>query len=553
MGLNDTTEYFSAKIADSAQLLLKIGHLLQEQRNSGFFLAGIDSMLLDSMILLKYYKGRKYKIRLLDSVSSGVHNSFVNGSHTQFIQLNDLTNYFNQWIREHSNQGFPFARIRIQEAIIKSDTLFLLLNRTSGPSIVFRQIEQRAKKPYKDFILNRLTSIYPGHVYNHSLVDQIPKVIQHQRAVKLTNDPKVLFLGNEGIVWVYLERNKLNRFDFILGFNPESGLTSKKFRLTGEGGFELVNTFSLNERMFMRYENLSNQSPRLQTGFEFPFIKYIPFGITQYFSLLKYKEEYLDLSNQTGISYPLSYNQTISSSFNFLSSNLLNPDTLSLIRTKRLPSQLDYTLLAIGGTYQWTVLDNRLVPRKGIHLKLDVRFGKKTIQDNLTLLAYESETYKVQEQYDSLNLNKNQALSAVEIDYYLKLTARQSIKLGTRWNSIIGTNPILNNELFRVGGFSSLRGFDEEFFRCSDYVIQTLDYRFFLDQASFINVFSDAATLNQSISDKFSWKFYYSFGIGIQFQTKIGNFNLQYAIGAAANETLNFGNGKIHFGYTNLF
>ena len=98
-----------------------------------------------------------------------------------------------------------------------------------------------------------------------------------------------------------------------------------------------------------------------------------------------------------------------------------------------------------------------------------------------------------------------------------------------------------------------MRGFDEDFFKCSDNLIQTFEYRFFLDRTSYLNVFSDFAYLNQSIGNSFDWTFNAGMGLGIQFQTKIGNFSLQYALGQSKDQNFDFAKGKIHFGYTNFF
>ncbi|MEI2694507.1 MAG: BamA/TamA family outer membrane protein [Saprospiraceae bacterium] len=549
----DSNTFLIANVKDTHELKLKIEHWIFKQLQDGHWLASQDSVFLNPPIHAKLYKGSQYKMALteLDSFESIVGNF----SNKRFFQMQpaDLVNLMNAWVRNKANLGYPFCKIELQGVRVLNDTLHYQINKILGPRIQFRQTEQRNKKPLRDFVLNRLTRIFPASIYNQELVENIPFVFKNIPAVHLSSEPRVLFLGDEGIVWLYLDKNKLNRFDFILGFSPETGLSSRKFRLTGEGGFELHNAFRMTERIFMKYENLNDQSPRLNLGFEFPYLNYLPIGVSQLINLYKYREEYFDLYNQSGISYPIAFNQGIKATFNYRSSSLLNPDTLRLLSTKRLPEQLDYRYLSGGFSYHWTSLDNINLPIKGFQFRVNLQYGKKKIKESSILLAYNSDALNVKQQYDSLNINQDQALIQLNLDYYLKLSRRHTFKLSTNLQSILASGSLVSNELFRIGGFKDLRGFDEDFFKSSDDLIQTLEYRFFLDRASFINLFVDMAYLNQSIGTAFEWTYNMGFGTGIQFQTKIGNFSLQYALGQSKDQTLSFSNGKIHFGYTNFF
>lgn len=549
----DSNTFIIANVKDTHELKLKIEHWLFKQLQDGHWLASQDSVFLNPPIHAKLYKGSQYRIALneLDSLESIV--GYISSSRFNQIQPADLGNLMNSWVRNQAKSGYPFCKIELLGVRVLHDTLQYQINKILGPRIQFRQTEQRNKKPLRDFVLNRLTRIFPASIYNQELVENIPFVFKNIPAVHLSSEPRVLFLGDEGIVWLYLDKNKLNRFDFILGFSPETGLSSRKFRLTGEGGFELQNAFRLTERIFMKYENLNDQSPRLNLGFEFPYLNYLPIGVNQLLNLYKYKEEYFDLYNQSGISYPIAFNQGIKATFNYRTSSLLNPDTLSLLSTKRLPDQLDYRYFSGGFGYHWISLDNINLPVKGFRIGMNLQYGKKKIKENNILLTYNSDALNVKQQYDSLNINQDQAIVQLNLDYYLKLSRRHTFKLSTNLHSILTSGNLVSNELFRIGGFKDLRGFDEDFFKCSDDLIQTLEYRFFLDRASFINLFVDMAYLNQSIGTTFEWTYNMGFGTGIQFQTKIGNFSLQYALGQSRDQTLSFSNGKIHFGYSNFF
>ncbi|MFZ1257199.1 MAG: hypothetical protein WAR77_12645 [Saprospiraceae bacterium] len=545
-----------SKIQDSLQLIAKIQDWISDERQNGYLLAGIDSIISKSLVSVYLNKGQQFKyVRLIEIQGSDV--DWKMDSKIQESKHNSSPEFwallFDEWIQKKASFGYPFARIDFLQVMQSEDTLVAYVSLNPGPEIVFKQTDQRNKIIFKEFVLNKVTGVFPGRIYNQLLVDRMLPSLSKLSYLNIKSAPRVLFLGNEGIVWLYLEKAKANKFEILLGLSSETGLAAKKYRLTGEAGFDIQNTMKYGERIFMRYENLSENSPRLKLGFDFPYIRILPLGFSADFNLFKFGEQYLDISSQLFISYPWSRNQKTAISFGYHGSSILSPDTLSLIRTKRLPSQLDYRFLTAGLNYKFNNLEYPVNPRKGILMLLDLKVGRKEFLANNVLLSYESNDLHVQSQFDSLNQNQEQAVYNLEGSLFVPLAQRHIVLFKFSTTGILSAGKILENELIRVGGYKNLRGFDEDFYRCSNAFIQTVEYRFLLDRNSFVNIFSDFAYLKQPKDELFKWNWYEGIGIGIQFQTKVGAFSLQYAIGANKSEAFNFGNGKVHFGYSSLF
>lgn len=546
-----------ANVSDSTQLNRKLNQWIVDFRKEGFLLAGIDSVVIKNNIHGVYlHRGAIYHYVMMvqDSITNSELNMLnINLPNYKSVLTDYWTSQFNEWIHYAADHSFPFARVDISPLEIKSDSLVAYFRFRRGPEIVFRQTDQRQKKLLDERVLNRMIGIIPGEPYRQNLVEGIQDKLQRLTYVQTKSSPRVLFLGNEGIVWLYLEKARASKFDVLLGLNPESGVSGKKYQLTGEAGFEILNSLKSGERIFMKYENLIKNSPRLKLGFDFPYIKFMPFGLAADFHLYRFGEQYIDLSSQLVISYPWSILQHSGVSFSYLSSSVLNPDSLVLSRTYRLPSQLDYRYVAAGMKHEFNSLDYKINPSSGWLVNIDVKAGKKTFLPNPILASYESDFIHVKQQYDSLNQNKEQAVYYISASWYWQLKSRHILKFAGTTNGLLSAGKILDNELIRIGGYKTLRGFDEDFFKCLHVAIQTIEYRFLLDRNSFLNVFSDFAFLKQPIDQEFKWNWYEGFGIGIQFQTKIGAFSLQYAIGISKVESVNFGKGKIHFGYSTLF
>jgi outer membrane protein assembly factor BamA len=554
--LVEKTDVFT-NVRDSLFLLQKIDSWIKETRNDAYLLAGMDSLIHKNGILIVYLKkGPQFKYVMLvkDSQTlSELQSLNLRFPDAEYTNPYNMSNQFNHWIYSGARQGYPLSRVDLFPIDIRTDSLIAKYTFQKREKIYFHQLDQRQKKILENNVLNRITGIYPGDIYDHKLVEEVKTKLGRLGYVSMRSDPRVLFSGNEGIVWLYLEKNNSSRFDILLGLSPEQGLSGKKYRLTGEAGFELINTLKTGEKLYLKYENLIANSPRLKLGFEFPYIKYIPFGLAADLQVYRFGEQYIDVSSQFIISYPWSSLQSSGVSLSYISSTLLNPDSLFLIRTKRLPSQLDYRYYAFGIRHEYNSLDYRPNPTKGMNLLMDIKAGKKEFRANSILLSYDSEHTKVVQQYDSLNKNQDLAIYSMQLAWYKSLKPRHILKIGLTTKGLLGSAKRLDNELIRIGGYKNLRGFDEDFFKCNHVAIQTLEYRFLLDRNSYLNVFSDFALLNQSQLDDFVWNWYEGFGLGIQFQTKAGAFSLQYALGTSKLESIDLGNGKIHFGYNTLF
>ncbi len=554
-GIHDEKAF--AKVTDPDELNIMTSQWIDEQRKEGYLLAGMDSFSVDTAEYnIHLHKGTQfhYVMMMEDSNTlSALQTLPLILSEDKNSSPEYWSSVFNSWIRMSADRGYPFARVDVAAVVIHGDSLIARYKFIKGSQTVFHQTDQRQKKILDDKVLNRMIGIIPGDLYNQTLVEGIQDKIGKLSYVQMRSSPRVLFLGNEGIVWLYLEKSRASKFDILLGLNPESGLTGKKYSLTGEAGFEILNSLKSGEKIFLKYEKLIENSPKLKLGVDFPYVKFIPFGLAADFHLYRFGEQYIDLSSQWILSYPWSLLQLTGLSLTYLTSTLLNPDSLTLLRTRRLPSQLDYTYLAAGLRHEFNNVDYKPNPSRGWSVLIDVKAGTKTFKENTILLSYESDQVHVQQQYDSLNQNNEQAVYAVQASKYFNLKTRHVLKIALSANGLLTSGKILDNELIRVGGYKSLRGFDEDFYKCTHAMIQTVEYRFLLDRNSFLNVFSDFAYLKQAGEQNYEWNWYEGFGLGIQFQTKVGAFSLQYAMGASKLQSVDFGKGKIHFGYSTLF
>jgi hemolysin activation/secretion protein len=115
-------------------------------------------------------------------------------------------------------------------------------------------------------------------------------------------------------------------------------------------------------------------------------------------------------------------------------------------------------------------------------------------------------------------------------------------------------SPVLfRNELFQLGGFQLLRGFDDESFFASAYAVLTTEYRVLTGQNSYLYAFFDGGWVRNQSRNVNVTNILWGTGLGATIDTKAGIFNVAFAVGKREELPVNLRQLKIHFGYLNFF
>jgi len=109
------------------------------------------------------------------------------------------------------------------------------------------------------------------------------------------------------------------------------------------------------------------------------------------------------------------------------------------------------------------------------------------------------------------------------------------------------------NELYRFGGFRSLRGFDDNAFLASAYSVITLELRYLLSRNSNLYAFWDGGWYEGNSSSGSKEAFPFGFGVGAHIDTGGGILYISYALGKQAGNPIELGSSKIHLGFVSKF
>ena len=180
--------------------------------------------------------------------------------------------------------------------------------------------------------------------------------------------------------------------------------------------------------------------------------------------------------------------------------------------------------------------------------------GTKKIKENNLILDLEDPndpSFEFESLYDTVKLKAYQLRAVLNAAHFFPLGGQSTLKLGAQ-SVIYQSANYFRNELFQIGGFKLMRGFDEESQFVSQYAVGTLEYRLRTGINSYFFGFVDAG-LGKHILEADMGHSYFGTGIGLSLELKTSIINMALAFGKRDDTPFNLGQPKVHLGFASFF
>ncbi len=549
------------QVTDSTQARRALEEVLITLRNNAYLAASVDSIDIQDSIQTAYlFMGAPYELGYL---KNGNVEPFFLGQTSykeQFFKnepfhYKQLANIQQQLLNAAENNGYPFAAVRLDSLIVVNETVYAQLHMDKNNLILFDDINIEGGAKINPKFLSSYLHVNKDEPYNEERIKKISSRIKGTGYLIEKKSPYIIFENDKANVNLFLENKKSSRFDLLLGFLPKNNETGK-LMLTGSAKIDLQNPFGTGKEIYFAWEQLRPLTQRLDVHFLYPYVLNLPFGVNVDFDLYKRDTAYLDLNSNFGVQYHFEGRNYLEAFWEVKQTNILYYNITQIKNTRSLPVNLDTRHSLFGLEYNYEKLDYRFNPRKGFDINLRGGAGVKRIEKNTKIVSIEDEAdpgFNYEQLYDSLNLRSYQFQIDTDIAYFQPVTKRTTLKTSLKTGVLIAEEDLFLNELYRIGGHQLLRGFDEESVFASLYTVLTTEFRFLIAQNSFLYGFGDFGYLqNKSVVNNYEdWPL--GFGVGMTFETSAGVFGISYALGRQLSNPIDFGSGKIHFGYINRF
>jgi len=541
-------------------------HLTQKHKNllnEGYFEASIDSLINDEKQLTAHLKiGPKYNGINLNvsnlTLAMKRHLNLPEAADSIKLSLLEWEMFNNQVLKFAENNGHPFATITLTNTLIKDKQITASLKYTANQQILFDSLLVKGDAKLNPVFLQNLLAIKQGEEFKTSKLNSINNAIKALPYLDQYRPPAVEFLSSGANVLLFVNDRKANQFDIVLGLLPQTD----GIKLTGEGQFTLQNAFGFGERFYFNFTNLPNSGRQLVIEAQTTYLPYLPIGLGLDFNLYIQDTSFINRNFKAGVLYAFKANNFFEVYFANDQSNLLEIDEDEIIQTKRLPENLDWKTNKYGLRLHVENYNYRFNPTKGFGIDLNASLGKRDIIKNnriTELRNVEAPDYDFELLYSDLALKTSKLEFQAKLEKFFPIKNNSTLKTMLNFAYFYTSESfesVFENELYRVGGLHTLRGFDEASILGNLYSIVTVEYRYLIAKQSFFSCFANSAFIENrqlKLSNKNYSQLFYSAGLGLNFETSSGIFSLNYALGKQQYNNIDFKAGKIHFGYLNVF
>ncbi len=536
LGKNITSEFQLKQSLNKLQLLLWEG---------GYFESAINHELSDSnqvqvylqsgkqYLLAEFRQGNIPDLIWKDSRMHKLRNGSTKLSESEILKSVEsiLVNY--------ENNGFPFAEVGLDSILISNDKVSCALKVVPGPLVRIDSVLVKGNAKISNSFIRSKIGIQPGDIYDESLIRSIDTRIKEVNFLSQSRVYDIFFTQENASIILYLDNKKASQFDGIIGLLSDN--ETGKIQFTGELKMKLINSFGYGEKMEINWKSPGNLSQNLFIGLNYPFIGGSPIGIDASFSLYKKDTTYIELNRNLGMRYRAYPGLDLKLFGAYQTSDLLSTKQFQFAQV--LPDFADVSRTNYGIGIEYLKLDYLFNPRKGLDSDLEISAGNRSIKKIEAL---------PESIYDDIDLKSAQYKAWAEIDYYIPIKKRSTIKLGFKGGGLYGDR-FFTNELIRIGGINDLRGFDEESILASAVTIGLVEYRFLLEENAYFALFTNGAWYEKNIQSGYTTDMPWGFGTGLNLETGLGIFSISYALGSEFGNPINFKGGKIHFGLLNSF
>lgn len=526
----------------------------------GFATCSVDSIWVqkDTTYIQLFY-GKKYN--WINFRTIGIEKNILekagyaeNDFKNKPFNLDAVNRLKNKLISVYQNNGYPFATIYLDSINIVDNSIAANLKASTILLYKIDSIKNVGNLKLKSIFLQRYLNIKNGSAYNNTTLQEVDRLLRELPFAEIVQTSYLEMLGIGATLRLNINNKKSSEASAIFGLQQDVNKAGK-YLLTGDINFDLKNLFGAGEALLLKYQSLQPKSPRLNIGFDKPYIFQSPYGLNFLADFYKRDTSFFQINAQVGFQFEVVKFQTVKVFLQRQSTSLLpeGVDTAKIRVQKTLPNIIDVSASNFGFVYEFRNTNYKFNPVNGNDITLNTTFGSKTIKKNNAILSIVQPGFNYESLYDNISLKSYQIRVKLNAAHYFKMSKASTVKAAANFG-LYNSPAIFRNDVFQIGGNKLMRGFDEESIFATSYLVTTAEYRSLLSLNSYLFGFVDAGLTNTKFFNTNASNKFISTGLGILYETKAGLLNISLAIGKRNDVPFRLGQAaKIHFGYVNYF
>lgn len=402
-----------------------------------------------------------------------------------------------------------FSEISLKNITLKKDTLYASIyikeaKKRSINKTIIKGYQKVSKKHIKRFLnINKKTLI------NNQKLKDLTKTITRLKFISEIKSPELLFKKDSTLLYLYLKKENNNNFDGIINFSSKEKNTGLLF--TGHLKLNLNNILNTGEEFKIAWQANGDERQSFSLYTKLPYIFNSEITPEIKFQIHKQDSTFLNSTTAVNLNYQLRARIHIGASY--LKTNSLNINNNLLYE--------DYK-----STFWGVIFSYHHLYKNKLTFNFNPSFGTRNTDSN----------------------KQKQFKFTSQVTYTHDINKRNSFFIQNT-TGILKTDELLINELFRIGGIESIRGFDEESILSTAFSYLNIEYRYKTTLKSYFFSITDFG-LSKNIESKDNLS---SLGLGYDIKNKKTSIRASIIINKINSGRFNLNNPKFNLQLTSFF
>ncbi|MFK8059095.1 MAG: POTRA domain-containing protein [Polaribacter sp.] len=509
---------FQEKHKDSITIFKEVDKISNYLKNIGYFTNTIDSIKKIKKKYIAYfslnYKVDKAVIKI-NKKDNFLFKKIEKENNKIIISIKKLQITLSDISKNLDKEGKSFSKVQLKNILIKNNTLFADLDIYRSKKRIINKVIIKGYENFPKSYLRNYFNIKPNTIINQQKIKEISDLSKNIQFIKVIKPPEILFTKDSTLLYMFLRKQQNNSFDGIINFaSKENG----KVLFNGNIDLKLNNILNTGEKFNLFWNSIGEERQEFKISTEIPYIFNSKFSPKLSFSIYKQDSSFINTKFDSELFYNINSKTRIALIYNSESSENLEETINNNIET--------FENYFFGFQFRYNIPKNDYFFNNTFYLEVNPTFGKRNTSAN------------------SLNQFKIKTI----ISYLWNLNSNNSIFIKNE-TGYLNSDSFIDNEVFRIGGANSLRGFNEQSIFTNNYSYFNIEYRINTSNKSYLYSITDFAKVKANLNVNYLL----GIGLGYRFFTKKSLINVGIVNGNNIKSTLNFKQTKFILSFINYF
>lgn len=509
---------YQKKLKNTSFVKIEIENAANLLKNLGYFTNTVDSVQQTDKKYIVFFSLNEWTEKAIIKINSNEIDNIENiGIENRELKtpVKNLQNTLNLISEFLDNQGKSFSKVQLKNISIKEKTLFAELEIIPSEKRIIQKIVVKGYENFPTSFLKNYFRIKTNTIFNQKKMKEISTNSQNLTFIKEIKPPEVLFTKDSTQLFLYLSKRQNNSIDGIVNFaSKENG----GVLFNGMLDVRFQNIINTGERFEIFWNSIAEERQEFKLTTEIPYIFNSFISPEINFSIYKQDSTFLNTNFKANLKFSVADYYKLGFQYETESSENLEQSINSNIET--------FSNNFYGIYFSYTKPKNDLFYFNKFHFEINPALGRRKI---------DTET-------------SNQFKIKTTLSYIWDLNTRNSVFIKNE-TGYLNSDKFVTNELFRIGGANSIRGFNEQSIFTESYTFFNIEYRILTNTKSYLYSITDFARFSTFNEPQNAL----GLGIGYVFFTGNSQININSAVGKNNTNPIDFKEVKLVINWKSFF